>query len=477
MSIRLRLMLWYGSLFAVVLAVVALLSYAFHTRAHYDDMDRILITSVGHAAEEASSGLNPHIVQSAGNLEVQLRLYRPDGTLQEPPTDTVLGPQADPRAVLAAPAGPPFDRLVGIAPALTSSEPLPSGGAFGLVETPDERWRVYVMPVVDRGALTGYVEGLAPLGRIDMSVSRLRTLLLGLSLAGLLAALAASWAVAGRALQPIGDMVQTARSIEQARDLSERVPMPPQHDELGELAETFNEMLASLEEASRAQQRFVADASHELRAPLTAIQGNLELLRRQPTMSANERQEALGEAEREAARLTRLVADLLALARADSGATIKRAPVDLDAAVLDALSAARPLAHGQTLVLETFEPATVLGDADRLKQLFLTLLDNALKYTPPMGSVTVDLCRNGSQAEVIVRDTGVGIPPDALPHVFERFYRADPARARDPGGTGLGLAIAHWIVEQHGGAIRAASQPGQGTTVTVTLPLVDAASA
>ena len=477
MSIRVRLMLWYGSLFAIVLAVVALLSYAFHTRAHYDDMDRILMTTVGHAVEEASSGLNPHIVQSAGGLEVQLRLYGADGSLQEPDASAILGPPADPRAVLAAPAEPPFDRIVALAPALAASEPLPPGGTLGLIDTPDERWRVYVMPVVDGGTLTGYVEGLAPLGRIDMSVNRVRTLLLGLSLAGLLAALAASWAVAGRALQPIGDMVQTARSIEQAHDLSERVPVPPQRDELGELAETFNEMLASLEEAYRAQQRFVADASHELRAPLTAIQGNLELLRRQPTMSAIERQEALGEAEREAARLTRLVADLLALARADSGATIKRAPVDLDAAVLDALSAARPLAHGQSLVLETFEPATVVGDADRLKQLFLILLDNALKYTPPAGSVTVDLCRNGSHVEVIVRDPGVGIPPDALPHVFERFYRADRARARDPGGTGLGLAIAHWIVEQLGGAIRADSRPGQGTTVTVSLPLVGPAPA
>jgi two-component system, OmpR family, sensor kinase len=184
---------------------------------------------------------------------------------------------------------------------------------------------------------------------------------------------------------------------------------------------------------------------------------------------------ALSEAEREAARLTRLVSDLLALARADAGLPLRSSVVDLDAVVLDVFNGVRQLARGQVLALEPFEPAQTRGDEDRLKQLLLIVLDNALKYTPHDGAVTVGLRRVGGEAELTIRDTGVGISDDALPHVFERFYRADPGRGRDPGGTGLGLPIADWIVQQHGGRIAIASRLGTGTTVTVHLPPANAA--
>jgi signal transduction histidine kinase len=265
-------------------------------------------------------------------------------------------------------------------------------------------------------------------------------------------------------------MTQTAQTIALSHNLSSRIESPPHLDELGQLAMTFNELLESVETAYHVQQRFVSDASHELRAPLTAIQGNLELLRRQSTMSGVEREEALTEVERESTRLTRLVADLLVLARADAGITLKSCPVDLDAVALEAFREARHLSDGQTLSLDPFEPARVEGDEDRLKQLILILLDNALKYTPANGKVTLGLHRRETDVEIVVRDTGVGIAPEDLPLVFERFYRADPARSRDPGGTGLGLPIARWIVEQHDGEIMLTSQPGRSTTVTVHLP-------
>jgi two-component system, OmpR family, sensor kinase len=174
---------------------------------------------------------------------------------------------------------------------------------------------------------------------------------------------------------------------------------------------------------------------------------------------------------READRLTRLVADLLALARADAGVSLKQQIVDLDTIVLDAFRAARQLAHGQRLVLDPFEVVQVTGDEDRLKQLLLILLDNALKYTPEEGQVTLGIRRHEDHVEVGVHDTGIGIAPEPLPHIFERFYRADPARSHDPGGTGLGLSIAQWIVEQHRGTIVLNSQPGEGTQVTVCFPL------
>jgi len=266
-------------------------------------------------------------------------------------------------------------------------------------------------------------------------------------------------------------MTQTAQTITLSHDLSARIESPPHLDELGQLAKTFNEMLDSIETAYHAQQRFVSDASHELRAPLTAIQGNLELLHRQSSMSEAERKEALTEVERESTRLTRLVADLLVLARADAGISLKQCPVDLDAIVLEAFREARHLSQGQTLSLDPFEPVRIEGNEDRLKQLILILLDNALKYTPANGQVTLGLHRRDTDVEIVVHDTGVGIAPEDLPLVFERFYRADPARSRDPGGTGLGLPIARWIAEQHDGEIKLESQPGQGTTAIVHLPL------
>jgi signal transduction histidine kinase len=405
------------------------------------------------------------------NFEVALRLYATDGSLRQSSIRSQTLKSPDPRTVLKAPAGPAFDFLAALVPPLSGPPSEPGAGSFGLLNTPEQRWRIYVLPLQLDGTVVGYVEAVAPLGRLDHSLQRLRLIILAVGFFGLVTALLGSWALAGRALHPIAQMIATAHRIAFHRDFTERVALPPERDELSQLAETFNEMLSSLEEAYRTQQRFVADASHELRAPLTAIQGNLELLSQHADMPPAERAAALVEAQREAGRLTRLVADLLALARADAGMTIALRPVELDTIVLDALHSARPLSRGQKLILATFEPVQVLGNEDRLKQLLLILLDNAFKYSPPAGHVTVDLRRNGTTAEVQIQDTGEGIPSDALPRLFERFYRADPARARDPGGTGLGLPIAKWIVDQHGGSIALFSQPGQGTAISITLPV------
>lgn len=471
MSIRLRLALWYGALCALVIVLITFGSYAIHTRGHYDDLDHTLVAGVSHAAAEASVAAGaPPLVGEHQGIEVILRLYSPEGVLLESSSTDESVPTLDPRAVLHAPAGPAFDPIAGLAPPLAAPAP-PTGGAFGLMATPEQRWRLYVLPLQRGGRLIGYMEGLTPLGSLDGAIQTFRLLLAAVGLLGLVVGLVGGWAIAGGALRPIARMIQAGQTIATSRDFARRIAASPHQDELGHLAETLNTMLGSLEVAYRSQQRFVSDASHELRAPLTAIQANLELLRRHQEMPEVERAEALAEAEREAARLTRLVGDLLALARADAGVSLKRRPVDLDGVILEALRSARQLAHGQRLVLEPFEPVQMEGDPDRLQQLALILLDNALKYTLPDGQVTLGLQRQGARAEILVRDTGIGIAPEDLPQVFERFYRADPARSHDPGGTGLGLSIARWIAEQHGGSITLASHLGQGTTVTVSLPL------
>lgn len=474
MSIRLRLALCYGALFAVILPLITVLSYAIHARGQYDALDHTLVVSAEHAVEElTASPTGPHLIHGEGGFEIAFRLYTTGGILQEQTLGTEQLPSIDPRAALRSPAGPAYDVLAGLIPPIWESAPATAdpGSAFGLLTMSDQRWRVYVLPF-HAPTSAGFIEVLTPLGRVDASMQAFRITLPILGLASLGAALLGSWAIAGNALRPIAKMTGTARSIALSRDLSHRIEMPPHHDELGRLAATFNNMLASIESAYSAQQRFVSDASHELRAPLTAIQGNLELLNRHRTMPEAEREEALAEITREADRLTRLVADLLALARADAGIPLRPRLLDLDAVVLDIFKSARQLAQGQTLLLDPFEPAQIRGDEDRLKQLLLILLDNALKYTPPGGKVTLGLRRDKSCVVMLVRDSGVGISPEDLPHVFERFYRADPARSRDPGGTGLGLSIASWIIEQHRGTITIDSQPGEGTLITVRLPLL-----
>lgn len=478
MSIRLRLALWYGGLFALILLAVTAFSYAFHSRGHYDDVDRALITTASHtAAEIENATAAPRLLEGSGGFRVILRLYSSGGGLVQASAGADGAPAIDPRNVIAHPAGPAFDPLAGIAPPIAILVP-PEGSAFGLAAAPLGRWRIFVLPVHrgtgPAGSVTEYVEALAPLDNIDHSMQFFRLLLIGLAVGGLAVALAGSWLVGEAALRPVANMVETAGSIARSRDLSERIDIPRHRDEIGRLARTFNTMLASIERAYSAQQRFVSDASHEMRAPLTAIQANLDLLQRHPQMPESDRAEALAEAERESSRLTRLVADLLALARADAGIPLRSSMVDLDAVVLEVVANSRQLTHGQTLTLATLEPLQVCGDEDRLKQLMVILLDNALKYTPQGGSVRVGLQLEGNDAKIVVRDTGVGIAEQDLAHVFERFYRADPARSRDPGGTGLGLSIADWIVRQHGGRIHIASHPSEGTTVTIYLPIAGA---
>ena len=226
---------------------------------------------------------------------------------------------------------------------------------------------------------------------------------------------------------------------------------------------------AQLRALHEAQQRFVSDASHELRAPLTAIRGNVQLVQRHPEMSAEERDTALSEAARGTERLGRLVTDLLALAKGDSTA-LHVGRVALDELMLEAVAEAQHFRSGVSLEASLLEPCLMEGDRERLRQLLIILLDNALKYTPLGGRVTAALHCTAREAEIRISDTGIGISEQALARVFERFYRAAPSE-HDPGGTVLGLPIARQITLAHGGSIWLESENGIGTTAVVRLPL------
>ena len=289
-------------------------------------------------------------------------------------------------------------------------------------------------------------------------------------------AVAVTWMVTGSALRPIKAMTERASAIADKSDFSGRVPADTRAAELQKLALTFNRMLESLQRAYANQQRFLADASHELRTPLTVLQGNLHYLEEAIDAPGPDRTEALHAARLEADRMGFLVGDLLALSQADAGYTMQHEPVELDRVVVDALRRiqsrernARPR-RGIKFSVGRLDEVVVPGDSERLLQLVLILLDNAVKYTPKGGTVTVELTSGPEEATLRVSDTGVGIPPEDRDHVFDRFYRSKTARTMGD-GSGLGLPIAEWIAEAHGGEISFADVPGGGTSFTVVLPL------
>ena len=283
-----------------------------------------------------------------------------------------------------------------------------------------------------------------------------------------------SWLVLGRSLAPLGTVTETAQAINRADDLSRRIPYNgPSYDEIGSLIESFNQTLERLENLFTSQQRFLADVSHELRTPLTVIKGNVDLMRRMKQLD----EESLTSIDQEAGRLTRLVGGLILLIQAESGKlALNLKPVELDTLILEVFHEMRILAGTNVrLKLADIDQVQVNGDRDRLKQVLVNLVANAIQYTPQGGEVFMSLAIIGEQARIIVRDTGPGIPNEDLPYIFERFYRAEKSRTRTrTSGFGLGLSIVQWIVENHGGTIKVESKEGQGTTFAIWLPLLNA---
>jgi heavy metal sensor kinase len=278
--------------------------------------------------------------------------------------------------------------------------------------------------------------------------------------------------LADRALSPIDRLTRVARRIS-AEDLSQRLNMRLPDDEVGRLANTFDDMIARLDEAFRRQRQFTADASHELRTPLTAIKGQTEVAL-QRDRDSDTYKEVLSKVNGEVDRMIRLVGSLLTLARADAHQIpVGRESMDLVAVVTDAVEQVRPAALEKAISLNVRSNSEVRlqADQDLILQLMLNLLDNSVKYTPNGGAIEISLRAAGGQAEVTVSDTGPGIAPEHLPHIFDRFYRVGKARTRAEGGAGLGLSISRWIAEAHGGTLRVESTPGHGSKFTVSLPV------
>jgi heavy metal sensor kinase len=273
-----------------------------------------------------------------------------------------------------------------------------------------------------------------------------------------------------RALRPVDRMIETARGIEET-DLTSRIDVTTE-DELGRLAATLNAMLERLEAAFHRQRQFTDDASHELRSPLSVIEAEASLALRRERSAADYR-DALSIVSDEAAKMNKLINQLLTLARGDAGEdAVPFEPLDLAEVVRETVATMVPLAEEKDVRLRATAPEAceIQGARPDLIRLLTNLIENAIRHTPANGSVDVTIQRGDTSVEIVVIDTGSGIPPEHLPHVFERFYRADKARSRESGGSGLGLAICKQIVEAHGGTIEVESEPGSGTRFDVHLP-------
>lgn len=459
MSIRTRLTLWYTSLLAVTLLLVGFGLYSAVGRILTDLVDERLYAQAEDIVLRILEENDPLSVMTSGQVWI--------------PSFDIFGSQYYVQIVqLNGEARQLSENLRGQrlpTPPLMFENYQPGQAHFFPLEVSDFPLRGVSMPIPVGNRVVGFVEVATSITNVNDALSVVRrAMLIGGALSLLLAAVGGS-VLARAALRPIKGITETAQQITGTRDLSERIPVVVANDELGQLTETINDMLERLEEAFDAQQRLVADVSHELRTPLTTIQGNVDLLRRGAGDDPQMRAEALQAIGNESNRMRRLVNDLLLLAQADAGLQLHMQPVEMDTLVLELYRQAQVMAPpGVRIRLGAEDQAVVLGDADRLKQLLLNLVDNAIKYSPKGGDVTLTLRRNNGWVQVCVEDQGVGIPEEDLPHIFDRFYRADPSRR--PGGAGLGLSIARWIAEAHGGRLEAESVLDVGSTFSLWLP-------
>lgn len=451
--IRLRLTLWYFLILAGSLLAFAFLTLTALQRLVLHTLDRQLSVRAAAVAHIVSEPANQALPQLHHDLDEDVELA-PDITLMQ------VWDGAG--RMLYQSAGMKRMQLTQIPPA--------KNGVAGTLYDQGRSFRILVdgVPV----GHTRYTILVAlPMHQFAEAIEELREMfLIAIPLLLLISAAAGYW-IARRALSPIARMIEVAAAI-RPQDLSSRIETPPAADELQQLAATLNGMLDRLQRAFERITQFTADASHELRTPVALMRARTEILLRRPR-SLEEYRAAHFENLSELENTSDLLEKLLLLARADAGAeTLHFIDLDLNELVRSACEDMRALAETRG-ILWTLQPRTgtmVRGDAAAMRRLILILLDNAIKYSAPGGVVTVSVAQAGSDAVISVADSGSGIAPDVLPHIFDRFFRADPSRNSE--GSGLGLSIAQWIVHAHGGSLTVSSTPDVGTTFRFALPAI-----
>jgi two-component system, OmpR family, heavy metal sensor histidine kinase CusS len=450
-SIRTRLTLWYSLVLLAGLALFGAGVWTVVSRAMLGSLDDDLRQQANGVAMVLRSESDPAEPQKMTEELAEYVRATPGGNLVE-----VRDAQG--RRILASAA-----LNVDWKP---STQP-----AFDVRQTPSGRYRTLATATEVSGQ-PYYIRVATPLDATEATLRRVKELLLWTSpMLLLLASLCGYW-ISGRALAPVDAMTQAARSIG-IGNLSQRLDVPAAGDELQRLSTTWNDMLARLESAVKRLSQFTADASHELRTPIALIRTTAELTLRRERAPETYR-EALRQVMAETEKTAVLVDNLLLLARADAGLPLELERIELTPLVRDVCRQGEVLAGARQLHLAAEmpdQPVYVEANDPELRRLLLLLVDNAVKYTPAGGRITVSLACGQDGATVAVQDTGIGIPGAALPHVFERFYRVDESRNRDQGGAGLGLSIAKWIADRHHAHLEAESVPGEGSTFRVRFPL------
>jgi two-component system, OmpR family, sensor kinase len=445
MSLRLRLALFGAAVVALTLVVFGVLLYLLLAHGATTNQDDALRSRAHDAVAslKSASGLTPRAPIAPADLrtttDVFVEVFDSGWTVIYT------------TALLDGVPPMPSARLRDAAPRVSG----------GFLDT-DRGVRYYALPFDGGYVVTGQSTRV-----VQSNLSGIVGFLIISGVPTLIAALAASWLVAGRALKPLKDVAGAADEIGRARDFGRRLPQRRSRDEVALLSASFNRMLEQLQDSFDSQRRFVADASHELRTPLTTIQGNAGLLSRGPDVSYEVRRAAAADIAAETARMTRLVERMLTLARADSGLKLDLVPVELGPVVLEVCRQAQSV-HPDREVVSSAAGATIAADEDAIRQLIWILLDNALRHS--RSRVSASLASEGEWARLTLADDGPGIPIGEREHVFERFYRWD--RARTGEGAGLGLSIARWIVEQHRGRILAGEGPDGGAAMYVDLPVL-----
>ncbi len=426
------------------------------------------------ATNRIRDDFNREVSSAAQTLAGEFRIvYTPLGTIS-----LQRGPQLDDFVRPDGASARVFDINENLVKKSTDAELLgpPSSGLSDYGQM-----RVATAPITsDTGVITGYVEYGRSLAHVDSTVDRLWLFIAAGILGGTLLASLAGVAIASRAMRPISALTATARQITATGDPSRHMPDPKVEDEVGELARTLEQMLRSLdaaraerEAAMRKQREFVADASHELRTPLTSVLANLELLQASLREPRQEDDRAMVDsALRSSRRMSRLVADLLLLARADAGRTSRRGPCDLAEVAGNAAAEVAPVLGDHELAIENERPLPVEGNSDELHRMVLNLLDNAARHTPPGSRIELRLSRDSNDAVVEVSDDGPGVPPGLRAQIFDRFVRGEgPADTAVGPGSGLGLAIVRAVVSSHGGEVELSESGSGGALFRARIPL------
>jgi heavy metal sensor kinase len=464
-TVRARLTLWYVTALAVVLVVVGGLIYVLLARALYARIDdnlravmQIAMTSLANdlaEGQDTEDAARSTARELASNQQM-LAIYDPAGRL--------LGEEGrDDDLQLAL---PPLDTMpTGEELLLTVAE----------AKDEDDRHRLAFRRVAVGPARTEFVVAVGnSLEPTDEELESLREILGFVVPMALVAAGFGGWFLARQSLSPVVAMAERARKIG-VENLSERLPVANPRDELGRLAETFNELLGRLEASLTQQRQFMADASHELRTPVATARTAASVALQQPRREEHEYRETLEIIEGQTSRLSRIVDDMFTLARADAGNyPVRITPMYLDEVVDEVVRAARVLASARDVSIErvTISSAAFDGDEGLIRRLIVNLLDNATRYAPQGSTVRAELEQTDGRYVLSISDEGPGIPPEIQPRIFERLYRGDAARGRNQpdGGAGLGLALARWIANVHGGEVTLAHSSAAGTTFAVSLP-------